>query len=401
MGRGIRFTTEFKREAVRLVLSSGRPRTEIAEDLGVGLSSLTRWIGQYRGEEMPPEIRDDLQAELKRLRKENAVLRQERDILKKSRGLLREGGKSMRFALIDAEKAEFPVRTMCRVLDVSESGFFSWKGRPASQRQRDDMIYLAHIRIAFELSNRTYGSPRMHRDLVDEGLSIGRRRTARLMRENGLAARQKRRFKRTTDSTHAWPVAPNLLDQDFAAEAPDQKWSADISYIWTAEGWLYLAVLIDLFSRRVVGWAVSDRLKKDLALRALRMALVTRHPPSGLIHHSDRGSQYCSIDYQAVLRKHGLLISMSGKGNCYDNAVVETFFKTIKSELIWPVSWQTRSQAEKRGGQIHRRVLQSDPPPLDARLPEPGPLRDGGPRVSNQLSTKPKQDHIDLYVSSV
>ena len=185
----------------------------------------------------------------------------------------------MRFALIDAEKAEFPVRTMCRVLDVSESGFFSWKGRPASQRQRDDMIYLAHIRIAFELSNRTYGSPRMHRDLVDEGLSIGRRRTARLMRENGLAARQKRRFKRTTDSTHAWPVAPNLLDQDFAAEAPDQKWSADISYIWTAEGWLYLAVLIDLFSRRVVGWAVSDRLKKDLALRALRMALVTRHPP--------------------------------------------------------------------------------------------------------------------------
>ena len=252
----------------------------------------------------------------------------------------------MRFALIDAEKAEFPVRTMCRVLDVSESGFFSWKGRPASQRQRDDMIYLAHIRIAFELSNRTYGSPRMHRDLVDEGLSIGRRRTARLMRENGLAARQKRRFKRTTDSTHAWPVAPNLLDQDFAAEAPDQKWSADISYIWTAEGWLYLAVLIDLFSRRVVGWAVSDRLKKDLVLRALRMALVTRHPPSGLIHHSDRGSQYCSIDYQAVLRKHGLLISMSGKGNCYDNAVVETFFKTIKSELIWPVSWQTRSQAE-------------------------------------------------------
>ena len=252
----------------------------------------------------------------------------------------------MRFALIDAKKAEFPVRTMCRVLEVSESGFFSWKGRPASQRQRDDMIYLAHIRTAFELSNRTYGSPRMHRELVDEGLPMGRRRTARLMRENGLAARQKRRFKRTTDSTHAWPVAPNLLDQDFAAEAPDQKWSADISYIWTAEGWLYLAVLIDLFSRRVVGWAVSDRLKKDLALRALRMALVTRHPPSGLIHHSDRGSQYCSIDYQAVLKKHGLLISMSGKGNCYDNAVVETFFKTIKSELIWPVAWQTRGQAE-------------------------------------------------------
>ena len=244
-------------------------------------------------------------------------------------------------------RAEFPVRTMCRVLDVSRERVLCMaRARPASQRQRDDMVYLAHIRTAFVLSNRTYGSPRMHRELVDEGLPIGRRRTARLMRENGLVARQKRRFKRTTDSTHAWPIAPNLLDQDFAAEAPDQKWSADISYIWTAEGWLYLAVLIDLFSRRVVGWAVSDRLKKDLALRALRMALVTRHPPRGLIHHSDRGSQYCSIDYQAVLRKHDLLISMSGKGNCYDNAVVETFFKTIKSELIWPVAWQTRRQAE-------------------------------------------------------
>ena len=234
----------------------------------------------------------------------------------------------------------------------------------------------------------------MHRDLVDEGLSIGRRRTARLMRENGLAARQKRRFKRTTDSTHAWPVAPNLLDQDFAAEAPDQKWSADISYIWTAEGWLYLAVLIDLFSRRVVGWAVSDRLKKDLALRALRMALVTRHPPSGLIHHSDRGSQYCSIDYQAVLRKHGLLISMSGKGNCYDNAVVETFFKTIKSELIWPVSWQTRSQAENAVARyidgfynpIRRHSTLGYQSPVHFEM--------GGPRVSNQLSTKPKQDQL-------
>jgi transposase InsO family protein len=142
------------------------------------------------------------------------------------------------------------------------------------------------------------------------------------------------------------PASPNLLDQDVAAEVPDQKWSADISYIWTAEGWLYLAVLIDLFSRRVVGWAACDRLKKDLALRALRMALTTRQPSPGCIHHSDRGSQYCSIDYQAMLRKHVMLISMSGKDNCYDNVVVETFFKTIKSELIWPVAWQTRRQAE-------------------------------------------------------
>ena len=169
----------------------------------------------------------------------------------------------------------------------------------------------------------------MTRELRDSGLTVGRRRIARLMRENGLRARQKRRFKRTTDSHHTWPVAPNLLDQDFAATGPDKKWSADISYVWTREGWLYLAVVIDLFARRIVGWSTGDRLHRDLALAALRKALTMRRPAAGLIHHSDRGSQYCSIDYQAELRKHGILISMSGKGNCYDNAMVETFFKTL------------------------------------------------------------------------
>ena len=252
----------------------------------------------------------------------------------------------MSFAFIEAEKARFPISRMCRTLDVSQSGFFAWRNRPACQRQRQDMVHLAHIRTVFALSNGTYGSPRMHRDLIDEGHQIGRHRTARLMRENSLVARQKRRFKRTTDSEHAWPVAPNLIAQDFVADAPDRKWGADISYIWTAEGWLYLAIVLDLFSRRVVGWATSDRLKRDLAVEALRRALAARNPAPGLVHHSDRGSQYCSVDYQALLRKRGILISMSGRGNCYDNAMVETFFKTIKSELIWPVAWQSRQQAK-------------------------------------------------------
>jgi putative transposase len=252
----------------------------------------------------------------------------------------------VKFAFIDAEKASFPISRMCRVLGVSQSGFFAWQERPACRRQQQDMIYLAHIRTAFALSNSTYGSPRMHRDLVDDGHEIGRHRTARLMRENQLIARQKRRFKRTTDSEHAWPVAPNLVAQDFTANAADRKWGADISYIWTAEGWLYLAVILDLFSRRVVGWATSDRLKRDLAVEALRRALVARDPAPGLVHHSDRGSQYCSVDYQALLRKRGILISMSGKGNCYDNSMVETIFKTIKAELIWPVAWQNRAKAE-------------------------------------------------------
>jgi putative transposase len=256
----------------------------------------------------------------------------------------------MRFALIDVAKAEFPVHRLCRVLGVSESGYFTWKDRPASRRQREDMVLLAHVRSAFTRSNGTYGSPPMTRELQDGGLAVGRRRTARLMRENGLKARQKRRFRRTTDSHHAWPVAPNLLDQDFAATRPDEKWGTDISYIWTREGWLYLAVVIDLFARRVIGWATGDRLHRDLALAALRKALVMRRPAPGLIHHSDRGSQYCSIDYQAELRKHGILISMSGKGNCYDNAMVETFFKTLKSELVWRTIFETRLEAAQAIG---------------------------------------------------
>lgn len=252
----------------------------------------------------------------------------------------------MKFRFIDQAKTEFPAYRLCKVLGVSQSGYFSWKNRPASHRQREDMVMLAHVRSAYALSHETYGSPRMTRELQDSGFAIGRRRTARLMRENGLHARQKRRFKRTTDSQHSFPVAPNIIDQDFAATGPNQKWGVDISYVWTREGWLYLSVVIDLFSRRVVGWAVGDRLHRQLAINALQKAIVMRRPEPGLIHHSDRGSQYCSIDYQALLRSKGIMISMSGKGNCYDNAMVETFFKTLKSELIWRTIYQTRNQAE-------------------------------------------------------
>jgi transposase InsO family protein len=260
----------------------------------------------------------------------------------------------MRFRLIDAKKAErapdLAIERMCGLLDVSASGYYAWRNRGPSRRQLDDMVFLAHIRAHFETSNGTYGSPRMHVELRDQGLAIGRHRTARLMRDNQLKANQKRRFKKTTDSDHGGLVAPNLLDQDFSAEEPDRKWGVDISYVWTAEGWLYLAIVLDLFSRRIVGWATSDRLKRDLALKALRRAIALRRPEPGLIHHSDRGSQYCSHDYRRLLRQAGMIASMSGKGNCYDNAMVETVFKTIKSELIWRTSFQTRTQADKSIG---------------------------------------------------
>ena len=256
----------------------------------------------------------------------------------------------MRFRLIDAEKARLPIDRMCALLAVSASGYYAWAQRGPSRRQLDDLVLLAHVRAHFAASNGTYGSPRMHAELCAAGVSIGRHRTARLMRDNHLKANQKRRFKKTTDSDHGGPVAANLLDQIFACNGPDQKWGVDISYVRTAEGWLYLAIVLDLFSRRIVSWATSDRLKRQLALEALHRAIVIRQPPPGLLHHSDRGAQYCSDDYQRLLKPAGMIPSMSGKGNCYDNAMVETVFKTIKSELVRRTSFLTRRPAEKAIG---------------------------------------------------
>ena len=252
----------------------------------------------------------------------------------------------MRFAFIDAWKEVWPVESLCRVMQVTSRGFRAWKVRPMSRQQRSDMVVLAHIREQHRLSLQSYGRPRMTEELQELGLNVGHRRVGRLKRENGIIIIRTRKYKVTTNSNHTFNVAPNLLDQDFSATAPNQKWADDISYIWTSEGWLYLAVILDLYSRRVVGWAVSNRMKRDLAIRALNMAMALRQPPEGCIHHTDRGSQYCSNEYQKRLSKHGFKVSMSGKGNCYDNSMVETFFKSLKAELIWRNRWKTRRQAE-------------------------------------------------------
>ncbi len=252
----------------------------------------------------------------------------------------------MRFAFIDAWRKTFPIHRMCKVLRVTSRGYRAWRCRPMSQRQRDDMVLLAHIREQHKLCLGSYGRPRMTEELQELGLKVGHRRVGRLMRQNGIEAVRTRKYKMTTDSNHSFAIAPNLLGRDFSATAPNQKWAGDITYIWTSEGWLYLAVILDLHSRRVIGWAVSNRMKRDLAIRALDMAVALRQPSKGCIHHTDRGSQYCSHDYQKRLKKYGFLVSMSGKGNCYDNAAVETFFKTLKAELIWRSTWQTRRQVE-------------------------------------------------------
>ena len=252
----------------------------------------------------------------------------------------------MRFAFIDTWRKTFPIHRMCKVLRVTSRGYRAWRCRPMSRRQREDMVLLAHIREQHKLSLHSYGRPRMTEELQELGFDVGHRRVGRLMRQNGIEAVRTRKYKVTTDSNHSFAIAPNLLDRDFSATAPNQKWAGDITYIWTSEGWLYLAVILDLYSRRVIGWAVSNRMKRDLAIRALDMAVALRQPPKDCIHHTDHGSQYCSHDYQKRLMKYGFLVSMSGKGNCYDNAAVETFFKTLKAELIWRNTWQTRRKVE-------------------------------------------------------
>ena len=239
-----------------------------------------------------------------------------------------------------------PAGRLCQIMNVSPRGYRAYRTRPISQRQREDMVLLAHIREQHRLNLQSYGRPRMTEELKEIGLGIGHRRVGRLMCQNNISVIRTRKHKVTTDSNHKFYIASNLLNRNFVADHPNQKWVVDISYVWTQEGWLYLAAVLDLYSRRVIGWAVSNRMKCDLAIRALDMAVALRRPPRGCIHHSDRGSQYCSHDYQKRLRQHGFKISMSGKGNCYDNAAMETFFKTIKAELIWRHSWQTRRATE-------------------------------------------------------
>ncbi|MEM7667484.1 MAG: IS3 family transposase [Pseudomonadota bacterium] len=342
---GSRYTPEFRAEAVRLALTSGLPRRQIAADLGVGYSSLNNWIGKDRTDPEKPAGQSDLERELAELRRENRLLREERDILKKGHPVLC-GAKQMRFAFIAENRGALPVDRLCQIMEVSPRGYRSWRSRPMSASQRQDMVVLAHIREQFALSLGSYGRPRMTEELKEQGLNVGHRRVGRLMRENGIEVRRNKKFRATTDSNHSFNIAPNLLNRDFSADRPNQKWAGDISYVWTQEGWLYLAVILDLHSRRVIGWAVSNRMKRDLAIRALKMAVALRRPSKGCIHHSDRGSQYCSHDYQKLLRQHGFEASMSGTGNCYDNAAVETFFKTIKAELLWQRSWRTRRAAE-------------------------------------------------------
>ena len=254
----------------------------------------------------------------------------------------------MKFDLVDAEKAHFPVAMMCRLLDVSRSGFYAAQKRPVSAHEVDDQRLAVEVAAVHEESRKTYGSPRVYAQLKYRGISVGRHRVARLMREQGLRSRRARRFVHTTDSSHELPIAPNLLAREFWPTSPDSAWSTDITYVPTGQGWLYLAVVLDLFSRRVVGWVMSDKIDRELTLSALRMALSARAPKDGLLHHSDQGVQYVADDYQLALDAAGIWCSMSRRGNCWDNAPTESFFGTLKSEFIHHERFATREDASAR-----------------------------------------------------
>jgi putative transposase len=253
----------------------------------------------------------------------------------------------VRYGFISENKGRYPVSVMSDVLGVSAKSYYHWLRCPESSRAKENRMILEEIRRIRRGKKRCYGSPRVHRELLDRGFCCSRKRVERLMRENGIRARFKKKFRRTTDSKHDYPVAPNLLKRCFEINEPDRVWVSDITYIYTDEGWLYLATVMDLYSRRIVGWSMNERMTERLVIDALEMAVGARRPAPGLLHHSDRGSQYAGRKYQEKLKKHGMLCSMSRKGDCWDNAVMESFYRSLKVESDYSVKYKTRKEAKR------------------------------------------------------
>ena len=251
----------------------------------------------------------------------------------------------MKYAVIHSHEGQFKLRLMCRVLSVSPSGYYEWRNRAPSLAEQQRVLLDVQVQVAFAAEKGRAGSPRVVRELNKQGHRCCRHQVARSMRRQGLRAKAARKFKATTNSNHSLPVAPNLLQQDFSAEGPNQKWVSDITYIPTDEGWMYLAVVVDLYSRRVVGWSMSARMTATLVCDALRMAIFNRHRPRGVIVHSDRGSQYCSKEHRKLLDESGMICSMSARGNCYDNAAMESWNHSLKVEAIHGERFNTRDAA--------------------------------------------------------
>ncbi|WP_122959278.1 IS3 family transposase [Pantoea agglomerans] len=340
---GKRYPEEFKIEAVKQVVDRGYSVASVATRLDITTHSLYAWIKKYGPDSSTNKEESDAQAEIRRLQKELKRVTDERDIFKKSRGVLRKAVR-LRYAFIRNNICCWPVRLLCRVLDVHPSGFYAWLQQPHSQRHQADLRLTGQIKQFWLESGCVYGYRKIHLDLRDSGQQCGVNRVWRLMKRVGIKAQVGYRSPRARKG-EASIVSPNRLQRQFNPDAPDERWVTDITYIRTHEGWLYLAVVVDLFSRKIIGWSMQSRMTKDIVLNALLMAVWRRNPQKQVLVHSDQGSQYTSHEWQSFLKSHGLEGSMSRRGNCHDNAVAESFFQLLKRERIKKKIYGTREEA--------------------------------------------------------
>ncbi|HAK1704624.1 TPA: IS3 family transposase [Salmonella enterica] len=340
---GKRYPEEFKIEAVKQVVDRGYSVSSVATRLDITTHSLYAWIKKYGPDSSTNKEQSDAQAEILRLQKELKRVTDERDILKKGRGVLRKAVR-LRYAFIRDNTRCWPVRLLCRVLDVHPSGFYAWLQQPHSQREQANQMLTGQIKQFWLESGCVYGYRKIHLDLRDTGQQCGVNRVWRLMKRAGIKAQVGYRSPRARKGEDSI-VAPDRLQRQFNPDAPDERWVTDITYIRTHEGWLYLAVVVDLFSRKVIGWSMQPRMTKEIVLNALLMALWRRNPQKAVLVHSDQGSQYTSYEWQSFLKSHGLEGSMSRRGNCHDNAVAESFFQLLKRERIKKKIYGTREEA--------------------------------------------------------
>ncbi|EPY6137848.1 IS3 family transposase, partial [Salmonella enterica subsp. enterica] len=340
---GKRYPEEFKIEAVKQVVDRGYSVSSVATRLDITTHSLYAWIKKYGPDSSTNKELSDAQAEILRLQKELKRVTDERDIFKKSRGVLRKAVR-LRYAFIRDNTRCWPVRLLCRVLDVHPSGFYAWLQQPHSQREQANQMLTGQIKQFWLESGCVYGYRKIHLDLRDTGQQCGVNRVWRLMKRAGIKAQVGYRSPRARKGEDSI-VAPDRLQRQFNPDAPDERWVTDITYIRTHEGWLYLAVVVDLFSRKVIGWSMQPRMTKEIVLNALLMALWRRNPQKAVLVHSDQGSQYTSYEWQSFLKSHGLEGSMSRRGNCHDNAVAESFFQLLKRERIKKKIYGTREEA--------------------------------------------------------
>ncbi|MGP6489817.1 IS3 family transposase [Duffyella gerundensis] len=340
---GKRYPEEFKIEAVKQVIDRGHSVSSVATRLDITTHSLYAWIKKYGPDSSTNKEQSDAQAEIRRLQKELKRVTDERDIFKKSRGVLRKAVR-LRYVFIRDNSRCWPVRLLCRVLDVHPSGFYAWFKQPYSQRHQVDLRLTGQIKQFWLESGCVYGYRKIHLDLRDSGQQCGVNRVWRLMNRAGIKAQVGYRSPRARKG-EASIVSPNRLQRQFNPDAPDKRWVTDITYIRTHEGWLYLAVVVDLFSRKIIGWSMQSRMTKDIVLNALLMAVWRRNPQKQVLVHSDQGSQYTSHEWQSFLKSHGLEGSMSRRGNCHDNAVAESFFQLLKRERIKKKIYGTREEA--------------------------------------------------------